>query len=83
MKVEGTLDGPMYVGKPDHLLYLMQLEYKAIYRTRLAASTWGCSMARAQEIYTKVVWSTIAYGASAYHTPADLGKKTPRGIAKG
>src|SRR5436190_13930238 len=49
----------------------------------LAASTWGCSMARAQEIYTKVVRSAIAYGASAYHTPADLGKKTPKGIAKG
>ena len=40
-------------------------------------------MARAWEIYMKVVCSAIAYGASAYHTPADLGKKTPRGIAKG
>src|SRR5204862_4436544 len=45
--------------------------------------TWGCSMARAQEIYMKVVRSAIAYGASAYHTPADLGKKTLKGIAKG
>src|SRR5213078_3006790 len=40
-------------------------------------------MAWAWEIYTKVVRSAIAYGASAYHTPADLGKKTPKGIAKG
>ena len=30
-----------------------------------------------------MVQSTIAYGASAYHTLAGLGKKTPKGIAKG
>src|SRR5436190_12906333 len=60
-----------------------KLETQVYAITRLAASTWGCSMARAQEIYTKVVRSTITYGASAYHTPADLAKKTLRGIAKG
>jgi hypothetical protein len=32
VRVEGTLDGLMYIGRPNHLLYLTQLEYKAIYR---------------------------------------------------
>jgi len=32
VRVEGILDGLMYVGGPNHLLYLTQLEYKAIYR---------------------------------------------------
>jgi hypothetical protein len=32
MRVEGILDGLIYVGGPNHLLYLTQLEYKAIYR---------------------------------------------------
>jgi uncharacterized membrane protein len=32
VRVEGTLDGLMYVGRPNHLLYLTQLEYKAVYR---------------------------------------------------
>jgi hypothetical protein len=32
VRVEGALDGLMYVGRPDHLMYLTQLEYKAIYR---------------------------------------------------
>jgi hypothetical protein len=32
VRVEGILDGLMYIGGPNHLLYLMQLEYKAIYR---------------------------------------------------
>jgi hypothetical protein len=50
--------------------------------TRLAAKTWGCSFERAREIYTKVIRSTIAYGASAYHQPTELYGK-PRGIATG
>ena len=37
--------------------------------TRLAASTWGCSVLRAREIYTKVVRSCIAYGAGVFHDP--------------
>jgi len=37
---------------------------------------------RAREVYTKVVRSAIAYGASAYHTPADPIRQAPRGIAK-
>src|SRR5204863_8121637 len=60
-----------------------KVETQAYAITGLAASTWGCSMAWAWEIYMKVVRSAIAYGALAYHTPADLGKKTPKGIAKG
>lgn len=38
--------------------------------SRLAASTWGCSFARAREIYTKVIRSALAYGAAAWHTPS-------------
>ena len=37
--------------------------------TRLAASTWGCSVLRAREIYTKVIRSCIAYGAGVFHDP--------------
>ena len=50
--------------------------------TKIAASTWGYTLARAREVYTKVVRSAIAYGASAYHTPADPKRQAPRGIAK-
>src|SRR5436190_15001737 len=60
-----------------------KLETQVYAITRLAASTWGCSMAQAWEIYMKVVQSAITYGVSAYHTLADLGKKTLKGIAKG
>ena len=43
---------------------------------------WGCTLARAREVYTKVVYSAIAYGASAYHTPVDPKRQALRGIAK-
>jgi hypothetical protein len=49
--------------------------------TRLAASAWGCRIGRAREIYTKVIRSAIAYGASAYHTPGPP-ESGPRGIAR-
>ncbi|EAQ90184.1 hypothetical protein CHGG_06803 [Chaetomium globosum CBS 148.51] len=49
--------------------------------TRLAAKTWGCTFARAREIYSKVIRSAIAYGASAFHTPTEVGGP-PRGAAK-
>ena len=49
--------------------------------TRLAASTWGCSLRRARELYTKVIRAALAYGASAWHTPAEPCK--PQGIARG
>nr|AAA21781.1 pol-like protein [Neurospora crassa] len=50
--------------------------------TRLAAKTWGCSFARAREIYTKCIRSAIAYGASAFHQPTEVYGK-PRGIVIG
>jgi exonuclease III len=50
--------------------------------TRLAARTWGCSFARAREIYTKCIRSAIAYGASAFHQPTEVYGK-PRGIVIG
>ena len=37
--------------------------------TRIAASTWGCSLIRAREIYTKVIRAAIAYGAGVFHNP--------------
>ena len=49
--------------------------------TGIAASTWGCSLVRAREIYTKVIRAAMVYGAAAYHTPTEAGGK-PRGIAR-
>ena len=49
--------------------------------TGIAASTWGCSLERAREVYTKVIRSAIAYGAVAYHAPTESGGK-PKGIAR-
>src|SRR4051794_25315087 len=37
--------------------------------TRLAASTWGCDLIRAREIYVKVIRAAIAYGAGVIHDP--------------
>ena len=48
--------------------------------TKLAASTWGVSISRARELYTKVIRSSLAYAASAWHTPSKEGK--PQGPAK-
>lgn len=50
--------------------------------TRLAAKTYGVRIARAREIYTKVIRSVLSYGATAWHTPTPLGG-TPRGIVRG
>jgi len=47
--------------------------------TRLAASTWGCSLHRARMLYTAVIRSAVAYGAAAYHVPA---APKPRGVAR-
>ena len=41
--------------------------------TGIAASTWGCSLERACEVYTKVIRAAIAYGVEAYHTPTETG----------
>src|SRR6201996_5113534 len=48
--------------------------------TKIAGSTWGCSLLRAREIYTKVIRSAIAYGVSAFHIPSRNNK--PKGIAR-
>lgn len=59
-----------------------KMETQTYALTKIAASTWGCTLARAREVYTNVARSAIAYGASTYHTPADHRKQTPRGITK-
>ena len=41
--------------------------------SRIAAKTWGPSLARAREVYSKCIWSAIAYGASSFHTPTRSG----------
>jgi hypothetical protein len=47
--------------------------------TKIAASAYGCRIHRAREVYTKVIRSAIAYGASAYHRPSE---GPPRGIVR-
>jgi hypothetical protein len=49
--------------------------------TRLAASTWGFSLIKAREVYTKVIRSAMAYGATAFHKTTEPGGK-PQGTAK-
>jgi hypothetical protein len=49
--------------------------------TRIGASAWGCRLRSAREVYTKVIRSALAYGASAFHTPTPLGGR-PKGAAK-
>ena len=49
--------------------------------TGIAASTWGCALEQAREVYTKVIRAAIAYGAVAYHTPTEPQGK-PKGIAR-
>lgn len=49
--------------------------------SRIAAKTWGPSLAKAREVYTKCIRAAIAFGASTFHSPTPKGGK-PRGIAK-
>jgi hypothetical protein len=44
-----------------------KLKTQRLALTRLAASTWGFSLTKAREVYTKVIRSAMAYGASAFH----------------
>ena len=37
--------------------------------TRLAASTWGCDLIRAREVYVKVIRAAMTYGAGVTHDP--------------
>ena len=51
--------------------------------SRIAAKTWGPSLARAREVYSKCIRSAIAYGASSFHTPTrSAGASKPQGVAK-
>lgn len=55
-----------------------KLERQRFALTALAASTWGCSLPEARLLYTQVIRSTIAYGASTYHKISP-----PKGAARG
>ncbi|EAQ89408.1 hypothetical protein CHGG_06027 [Chaetomium globosum CBS 148.51] len=51
--------------------------------SRLAASTWGLGLAKAREVYTKCIRSALAYGASSFHIPTDVGgEPVKKGITK-
>ena len=67
--------------KPQLKKLEQKLERQCRALTRIAASTWGCSLTRAREIYTKVIRSVIAYGAPAYHVPTEPGGN-PQGCAR-
>ena len=45
------------------------MEIQMLALTRLAASTWGCDLIRAREVYIKVIRAAIAYGAGVTHDP--------------
>ena len=49
--------------------------------SRIAAKTWGPSLAKAREVYTKCIRSAIAYGATTYHLPTAV-EGEPQGVAK-
>ena len=59
---------------------LAKLTLQKLALTRLAAKTWGVNLIKAREVYTKVIRSAIAYGASAFHIPSEGDKE--RGIVK-
>ena len=61
------------------LMKKLSIQKRAL--TGIAASTWGCSLDRAREVYTKVIRTAIAYGAAVYHTPTETGGR-PKGIAR-
>ena len=67
--------------KPQLKKLEQKLERQCRALTGIAASTWGCSLTRAREIYTKVIRSAIAYGAPAYHVPTEPGGN-PQGCAR-
>ncbi len=49
--------------------------------SRIAAKTWGPSLAQAREVYTKCIRSAIAYRASSFHTPTPV-EGRPQGVAR-
>ena len=65
-----------------HLKHLKaRLTRQTLALSGIAASAWGCTIGRARQLYTSVIRSSIAYGASAYHTPTEP-RGRPRGIAR-
>jgi len=49
--------------------------------TRLTATTWGCKVARARQLYTAIIRSTIAYGAGVWHQEDQSEEPKPKGLA--
>jgi len=49
--------------------------------TRLTATTWGCKVARARQLYTAIIRSTIAYGAGVWHQEDRSEQSQPKGLA--
>lgn len=51
----------------DHVKHLVsKLKRQTVALTGIAAGAWGITIGRAREVYTKVIRSALAYGASAY-----------------
>ncbi|EAQ82872.1 hypothetical protein CHGG_11048 [Chaetomium globosum CBS 148.51] len=51
--------------------------------SRIVAKTWGMGLAKAREVYTKCIRSALAYGASSFHIPTDVGgEPAKKGITK-
>ncbi|EAQ91099.1 hypothetical protein CHGG_03034 [Chaetomium globosum CBS 148.51] len=51
--------------------------------SRIVAKTWGMGLAKAREVYTKCIRSALAYGASSFHIPTDVGgEPVKKGITK-
>ncbi|EAQ88620.1 hypothetical protein CHGG_05239 [Chaetomium globosum CBS 148.51] len=51
--------------------------------SRIVAKTWGIGLAKAREVYTKCIRSALAYGASSFHIPTDVGgEPVKKGITK-
>ncbi|EAQ88673.1 hypothetical protein CHGG_05292 [Chaetomium globosum CBS 148.51] len=51
--------------------------------SRIVAETWGMGLAKAREVYTKCIRSALAYGASSFHIPTDVGgEPVKKGITK-
>ena len=42
--------------------------------TKISASTWGASFAKARQVYTSVVRPAMTYGSAVWHTPKEIKK---------
>lgn len=50
-----------------------KLESQSLALSRIAGKTWGPGLIQARLVYTQVIRSALAYGASAFHTPTKKG----------